>query len=484
MGFLAKPEVHECSATDLVGQYVGHTGPKTSALFEKALGQVLFIDEAYRLGEGRFAQEAVDEMVGLLTQERFKGKIVVILAGYDQDINRLLTVNSGLASRFPEVVPFSHFSPPTCLEILRRKLEQGKVTLSALLNPTGAEYRCLLEVQEELVTLSSWGNARDMETLAKQMIGKALKGAVSPDVPLSISTRDALDIMLEMLNKNRERSNLPPVPRSRFETGLPDASASSTSSPPPPPPSQGASGTQQAPPTQPPPTQPPPANPPPPKSPSSPRQSSPRMPTSSPPQPPSLSPNQANARRSRTRRNQNNGPGSSSGTRQQPSPTPPQSPNASNSERDPGVTDDIWNRLQQDRRKEADLARQKELDIRRAEQRQRNAIQEQERKARELNDARQAMERARNAAEREAAKKKRDEAEKKEKEAQEAQRRAIEALRLKREAENQRKEREKQVQIKLRQIGRCPQGYEWVKNQSGYRCRGGAHFVSNGQIHI
>jgi SpoVK/Ycf46/Vps4 family AAA+-type ATPase len=69
MGFLSSSKVEECSASDLVGQYVGHTGPKTKKLFEKALGQVLFIDEAYRLGEGRFAQEAVDELVGLLTQE-------------------------------------------------------------------------------------------------------------------------------------------------------------------------------------------------------------------------------------------------------------------------------------------------------------------------------------------------------------------------------------------------------------------------------
>ena len=57
MGFLATAEVVNCSVTDLVGQYIGQTGPKTKALLEKGLGKVLFIDEAYRLAEGDFVTE-------------------------------------------------------------------------------------------------------------------------------------------------------------------------------------------------------------------------------------------------------------------------------------------------------------------------------------------------------------------------------------------------------------------------------------------
>lgn len=55
MGFLSQAKVEECSATDLIGQYVGHTGPKVQKLMEKAMGKVLFIDEAYRLAEGQFS---------------------------------------------------------------------------------------------------------------------------------------------------------------------------------------------------------------------------------------------------------------------------------------------------------------------------------------------------------------------------------------------------------------------------------------------
>jgi AAA+ superfamily predicted ATPase len=133
MGILSSKEVEECSASDLVGQFVGQTGPKTRRLFERALGKVLFIDEAYRLGEGHFAREAMDEFVGILTQERFRGKLIVILAGYDKEMNDLLQVNTGLSSRFPEEIIFPNIAPAKCLEILDRKLRKESVILRALM---------------------------------------------------------------------------------------------------------------------------------------------------------------------------------------------------------------------------------------------------------------------------------------------------------------------------------------------------------------
>lgn len=77
MGFLADATVVDCSATDLIGQYVGHTGPKVQKKFDEALGRILFIDEAYRLAEGHFAKEAMDEIVDCLTKERYHNKLVV-----------------------------------------------------------------------------------------------------------------------------------------------------------------------------------------------------------------------------------------------------------------------------------------------------------------------------------------------------------------------------------------------------------------------
>ncbi|KAI6004453.1 ATPases of the AAA+ class [Pisolithus orientalis] len=94
MGFLSSTDVVECSASDLVGQHVGHTGPQTKAVFEKVLRKVLFVDEAYRLREGKFAKEAMDEIVGLMTQERYMDKLIIVLAGYEDEMNALLQVKS------------------------------------------------------------------------------------------------------------------------------------------------------------------------------------------------------------------------------------------------------------------------------------------------------------------------------------------------------------------------------------------------------
>ncbi|KAI2606749.1 P-loop containing nucleoside triphosphate hydrolase protein [Hypoxylon sp. NC1633] len=117
LGFLATTEIIEIRR---------HTGPKTRALFEKALGKVLFIDEAYRLASTSdsrsFASEAVGELVDILTQDRFRNNLVVVLAGYEEDINRLLATNPGLSSRFPETVNFENLTPALYCELLFRSI--------------------------------------------------------------------------------------------------------------------------------------------------------------------------------------------------------------------------------------------------------------------------------------------------------------------------------------------------------------------------
>ena len=97
---------------------MGQTGPKVQKLLEQALGKVLFIDEAYRLAKGGFATEAVDELVDSITKPKFAQKLIIILAGYDNDIDHLLSKNPGLSSRFPETVIFPHLSPAMCLNLL------------------------------------------------------------------------------------------------------------------------------------------------------------------------------------------------------------------------------------------------------------------------------------------------------------------------------------------------------------------------------
>ncbi|KAI9856280.1 MAG: hypothetical protein M1824_005494 [Vezdaea acicularis] len=208
MGFLATAEVVECSATDLVGQYVGQTGPKTQNILEKALGKVLFIDEAYRLAEGHFATEAMDEIVDCLTKPKFAQKLVTILAGYDADINRLMSINPGLTSRFPETIIFKHLSPEDCLSLFIKLLKQKKHLDTAILKQPSADLRKrLIMYFEELVRLPSWGNARDIESLVKHIFRTILSSAKGPVEDLRLDGDVIFKSFQSMISERAHRGN-------------------------------------------------------------------------------------------------------------------------------------------------------------------------------------------------------------------------------------------------------------------------------------
>ena len=80
-------------------------------MLERALGKVLFVDKAYRLREGHFASEAIDKLVDIITKPKFLSKVVIILIGYDNNMNRLIAVNPGLLSRFSEEIIFRDITP-------------------------------------------------------------------------------------------------------------------------------------------------------------------------------------------------------------------------------------------------------------------------------------------------------------------------------------------------------------------------------------
>jgi type VII secretion ATPase EccA len=115
LGLLESLSVVEAKRQDFVGQHLGSTAIKTSALIDTAMGGVLFIDEAYTLiqtglsGGDAFGREAVDTLLARMEDDR--DRLVVIIAGYDAEIDRFLSANEGLASRFTKRIRFPSYSP-------------------------------------------------------------------------------------------------------------------------------------------------------------------------------------------------------------------------------------------------------------------------------------------------------------------------------------------------------------------------------------
>ena len=121
LGIIAEPKLLETSRKDFVAEYEGQSAAKTAKTVDQALGGVLFIDEAYTLVQDRdgradpFGQEALDTLLARMENDR--DRLVVIIAGYSADIDRLLEANEGLRSRFATRIEFDTYSPEELLEI-------------------------------------------------------------------------------------------------------------------------------------------------------------------------------------------------------------------------------------------------------------------------------------------------------------------------------------------------------------------------------
>jgi probable Rubsico expression protein CbbX len=128
LGYVRKGHLVSVSRDDLVGQYVGHTAPKTREVLKRAMGGVLFIDEAYHIyrvdNERDYGQETVEILLEVMENQR--EDIVVIMAGYKQEMNRFFLDVPGLASRIAHHLDFPDYAPAELTEIARRMLAQQR----------------------------------------------------------------------------------------------------------------------------------------------------------------------------------------------------------------------------------------------------------------------------------------------------------------------------------------------------------------------
>ncbi|MDH6219047.1 right-handed parallel beta-helix repeat-containing protein [Streptomyces pseudovenezuelae] len=132
LGVLEKGHLVEVSRVDLVGEHIGSTAIRTQEAFDRARGGVLFIDEAYALSpedSGRdFGREAIDTLVKLMEDHR--DAVVVIVAGYTAEMERFLSVNPGVASRFSRTITFGDYGPEELLRIVEQQTEEHEYRLA------------------------------------------------------------------------------------------------------------------------------------------------------------------------------------------------------------------------------------------------------------------------------------------------------------------------------------------------------------------
>lgn len=167
MGVLTKGHLVEVERADLVGEYIGHTAQKTKETIKKALGGILFIDEAYALargGEKDFGKEAIDTLVKGM--EDHKDEFVLILAGYPYEMNYFLTTNPGLPSRFPLQMEFHDYTVSELLKIAEIMVEDRDYRLSEQAKRT-LKQKIYLEIQRQPENFS---NARFVRNLIEKAI--------------------------------------------------------------------------------------------------------------------------------------------------------------------------------------------------------------------------------------------------------------------------------------------------------------------------
>jgi len=167
LGYVRKGHLVAVTRDDLVGQYIGHTAPKTKEVLNKAMGGVLFIDEAYYLyrpdNERDYGQEAIEILLQVMENQR--DDLVVIVAGYKERMDTFFRSNPGLSSRIAHHLEFPDYSVAELREIAERMLVQMSYRFDDDARAAFAEYLALRVAQPHFANARSVRNALDRARL-------------------------------------------------------------------------------------------------------------------------------------------------------------------------------------------------------------------------------------------------------------------------------------------------------------------------------
>src|SRR6516165_4305973 len=195
LGFVRKGHLVSVTRDDLVGQYIGHTAPKTKEILKKAMGGVLFIDEAYYLyrqeNERDYGQEAIEILLQIMESQR--EDLVVILAGYAERMEKFFQSNPGFRSRIAHHIDFPDYSEDELLAIAELMLEGQKYRFSPDARDAFVRYIAARKAQPLFSNARSIRNALDRIRLrqANRLVSR-LDRVLTSDEVMSIEAVDVL----------------------------------------------------------------------------------------------------------------------------------------------------------------------------------------------------------------------------------------------------------------------------------------------------
>lgn len=197
LGILKKGHLVETDRSGLVAEYVGQTAVKTNAIIDKALDGVLFIDEAYSLiqgGQGDFGKEAISTLLKRMEDDR--ERLIVILAGYDKEMQEFINSNPGLRSRFNRYINFQDYSAEELLKILYSNFSKNEYVLGKGVEKHIREgLKCIVANKE-----IDFGNARYIrnifeKTIENQANRLAMENRFDHKSMITIELSDIKDLM-------------------------------------------------------------------------------------------------------------------------------------------------------------------------------------------------------------------------------------------------------------------------------------------------
>jgi probable Rubsico expression protein CbbX len=194
LGYIRKGHLVSVTRDDLVGQYIGHTAPKTKEILKKAMGGVLFIDEAYYLyrpeNERDYGQESIEILLQVMENQR--DDLVVILAGYADRMDRFFESNPGFRSRIAHHIDFPDYTNPELFQIAETMLAQQNYHLDKPGSEALTDYIAKRRTQPHFANARSIRNALDRARL--RQANRLFESSTGPLDAEALSTISAEDI--------------------------------------------------------------------------------------------------------------------------------------------------------------------------------------------------------------------------------------------------------------------------------------------------